>query len=277
MSSPSLSTKTEHLQGLISSLRSVAVAYSGGVDSTLLLAVCQRVLGPQRVLALTVTSAMTPGVERERALELAARLGARHRVVSFDALAIGDLVANRPDRCYHCKRAIYGRLLEIAEAEGLNALVRGANVDDEDDHRPGMRAAAELGVRAPLLEAGFRKADVRLLSREMGLPTWDLPSMACLASRIPYGSPLTIEALERVDAAESMLRRTLPLSQVRVRDHFPLARIEVPDADVATLSRPAVRAQIVDHLKVLGYRYVTLDLQGFRSGSMNEILPDHHR
>jgi uncharacterized protein len=277
MSVPSLSTKTEYLRSLINSFSSVAVAYSGGVDSTLLLAMCQRVLGREDVLALTVESAMTPVVERERASALAERLGTGHRLVSFDPLANRHVVANRPDRCYHCKRAIYERLLAIAEAEGLEALVRGANVDDQDDHRPGMRAAEELGVRAPLLEAGFTKADVRLLSRQMELPTWDLPSMACLASRIPYGTPLTVEALERVDAAESILRHEFSLRRVRVRDHFPLARIEVPETDIGRLSHPDVRAEVVGHLKALGYHYVTLDLQGFRSGSMNETFADSRR
>jgi uncharacterized protein len=168
-------------------------------------------------------------------------------------------------------------LLVIVQAEGLEALVHGANVDDQDDHRPGMRAAAELGVRAPLLEAGFAKRDVHVLSREMRLPTWDLPSMACLASRIPYGTPLTVEALERVDAAESLLRQEFSLRQVRVRDHFPLARIEVPDTDIGRLSQPDVRVEAAGHLEALGYRYVTLDLRGFRSGSMNETLADDLR
>jgi uncharacterized protein len=277
MSSPDLSAKTEHLQSLISSLGRATVAYSGGVDSTLLLAVCQRVLGTDRVLALTVASAMTPRVERERTSELAAQLGARHRVVPFDALSDRDVVANRPDRCYHCKRAMFERLLVIAEAEGLGALLHGANVDDQDDRRPGMRAAVELGARAPLLDAGFTKEDVRVLSREMGLPTRDLPSMACLASRIPYGISLTVEALERVDAAESHLRREFALRQVRVRDHFPLARIEVPETDMGRLLRPGVRVKAVGYLEALGYQYVTLDLRGFRSGSMNETLADKPR
>ncbi len=266
---PDVSVKAASLRRIVASLGSAGVAYSGGVDSTLLLAVCLEVLGRERVLALTVHSQLTPAVEQERAAETARRLGAQQHVVPFDALSDPGVAANRPDRCYHCKRAILSRLLEITHAEGLAALVHGANRDDLGDYRPGLRAAEELGVRAPLLEAGFTKDDVRTLSREMGLPTWDLPSMACLASRIPYDTPLTPEALARVDAAESFLRERLDLRQLRVRDHFPLARIEAPDVEIAHLAQPDTREAIVHHLQALGYRYITLDLQGFRSGSLN--------
>lgn len=205
-----LTTKAISLSRIIALLKSAGVAYSGGVDSTLLLAVCREVLGPERVLALTVHSELTPAVERERAAEMAQRLGVRQRVVQFDALSDPGIAANRPDRCYHCKRAMFSRLLEIARAEGLAALVHGATCDDLNDYRPGLRAAEELGVRAPLLEAGFTKEDVRALSRQLGLPTWNLPLMACLASRVPYDTPLTQEALARIDAAESFLRELLP-------------------------------------------------------------------
>jgi len=266
-----LSTKVVLLKKILAGLGSTGVAYSGGVDSTLLLAVCLDVLGAERVLALTVHSQLTPAVEREQAARVAQRLGARQRVVTFDALDEPDIAANRPDRCYHCKRAMFSHLLEIARAEGLAALVHGATCDDLDDYRPGLQAAEELGVRAPLLEAGFTKEDVRALSRQMNLPTWDLPSMACLASRIPYNTPLTQEALARIDSAESFLRERFALRQVRVRDHFPLARIEVPEAEIAHLAQPDIRATTTRCLQELGYRYVTLDLQGFRSGSMNPL------
>ena len=157
----------------------------------------------------------------------------------------------------------------------MAVLVHGANTDDTGDYRPGMRAAEELKVRAPLLEAGFTKADVRALSRQMGLPTWDHPSMACLASRVPYDAPLTTEALARIEAAESVLRERFGLGQLRVRDHFPLARIEVPEADVTGLAQPETRREVVQRLQELGYRYVTLDLRGFRSGSLNETLENN--
>jgi uncharacterized protein len=250
----------------------VVVAFSGGVDSTLLLAQCLAVLGRDNVLAVTVEAAIHPSVEQGQAARLAAQLGARHRVVGFDALSDPELRANSPQRCYFCKRQIMALMRAIADAEGLAHVVHGANVDDIGDFRPGMRAAIEAGARAPLQDAGLTKADIRALSKEMGLPTWDAPSMACLASRFPYGTPLTEEGLQRVDAAEAFLRQAFGIRQLRVRDHLPVARIEVLATDFPVLIAAKARTRIVSRFKELGYAYVALDLAGFRSGSLNEVL-----
>jgi uncharacterized protein len=248
------------LEEIIAKLGSVAVAYSGGTDSTYLLAVCLDVLGPDQVLALTADSPLTPRAELAEARAVAAQLGARHRVLPSD------------DRCYHCKFARFGALLEIARAEGLAHLVHGENADDIRDYRPGSRAAEELDVRAPLREAGLTKADVRAHSRARGLPNWNHPPNACLASRIPYGTPLTQENLARVEAAEDTLRRAWGLQHLRVRDHYPVARLEVPPEEIPRLAQPEARAFVLDKLRGLGYRYIALDLLGYRMGSLNDEL-----
>jgi uncharacterized protein len=272
----SLEKKRVLLEAEIAKLESVVVAFSGGVDSTLLLAMCLKVLGADRerppVLAATLESALHPSVERGRAAELAQMLGAPHRLVQFDALADADVAENSAQRCYFCKRSVMHVMGAIAKEVGFAHVVHGANVDDQGDFRPGTRAAVEAGARAPLQDAGMTKADIRALSKELGLPTWNAPSMACLASRFPYGVPLSEEGLQRVDAAENYIRERCGLEQLRVRDHWPQARIEVPEADIAALFEADVRAQIVDRFRELGYAYVSLDLAGFRSGSMNAVL-----
>ncbi len=264
--------KQARLQGILSDLGRVAVAYSGGVDSTYLLAAAVDALGSDNVLALTVASELIPAREVALAQEMASRLGVKHQLLSLQALAVPEIAANPPDRCYFCKREVLQRIAVAAAAQGFPYLVHGANRDDQGDYRPGTRAAAELGARAPLEEAGLTKAEIRELSRRRGLPTWDQPSQACLASRVPYHTPLTAETLHRIQAAEEYLRDCLRLQALRVRDHFPVARIEVPPTDWPVLLAEEVRAALVAEFCRLGYRYVALDLAGLRSGSMNDLL-----
>lgn len=263
---------TLRLYELVLQLGSVAIAFSGGTDSSYLLAVCLDLLGPDKVLALTADSPLTPHAELAEARALAAQLGAQHRILSTDDLAVENIAANPPDRCYHCKFTRFSALLEIARNEGLSVLVHGENADDASDYRPGSRAAEELGVQAPLREAGLTKADVRRLSSARGLPNWNKPANACLASRFPYGTALTLEGLARVESAEAALRQIWKLDQLRVRDLHPLARIEVPPDEISRIAHPERRAAAVEALRHLGYRYIALDLDGYRMGSLNDVL-----
>jgi len=267
-----METTPETLRDLIAQLDNAAVAYSGGVDSSYLLAVCLDVLGPERVLALTADSPLSPRREMAEARNLAQALGARHIVLPSDDLRQPDIVANGPDRCYHCKFSRFEALWQIAHEEGLDHLLHGENADDATDYRPGARAAEELRVRAPLREAGLTKAQIRALARARGLPNWNQPANACLASRFPYGAPLTAEGLARVEAAEEAVQTLWGPGQFRVRDHFPIARIEAPSEEIERLSQAAMRAPVVRALRELGYSYVTLDLVGYRMGSMNHGL-----
>ena len=262
----------EQLHELVSELQTVAVAYSGGTDSAYLLSVCLDLLGPANVLALTADSPLTTRGEIFAAQALAAQLGARHQILAIDDLAVPQIATNPPDRCYHCKFTRFSSLLEIARSEGLSCLLHGENADDEADYRPGSRAAEELGVRAPLREAGLTKSDVRRLSRARGLPIWNKPANACLASRFPYGTPLTLEGLARVEAAEDRLRRIWGLEHIRVRDLHPLARIEVSPSEIERVAHPEHRTIAVEALRQLGYRYIALDMDGYRMGSLNDVL-----
>ena len=262
--------KWDRLRSLLRDMNLAVLAYSGGVDSSVLLRAASEVLG-QNLIAVTAISETYPPAELEPAKEFAASLGVRHRILATDELIRDEFSRNSPDRCYHCKQELFGKLRQIADSEGIAFILDGSNTDDLRDYRPGRKAAAAFSVRSPLAEAGLSKQDIRDLARKMGLPMWDKPSLACLSSRIPYGTPITRELLTNIQAAEDIIR-SIGIRQVRVRHHGDTARIEVEPQDLVLLASGDVRQRVVDAFKELGYVYVCLDLEGYRTGSMNAVL-----
>jgi pyridinium-3,5-biscarboxylic acid mononucleotide sulfurtransferase len=267
---PALEAKYARLVDLLREMQSVVVAFSGGVDSTLLARAAADALGTRALLA-TADSETYPEAELAEARRLGELIGLRHVVVRTEELANPEYARNGANRCFFCKDELFGRLGPIAEQGGPATLVYGANVDDLGDHRPGMKAAAEHGVRAPLIEAGLTKAEIRDLSRALGLPTWDKPSFACLSSRFQYGDRITADKLRQVDAAETFVR-SLGFRQFRVRHHDRLARLEIPVDEIPRLWQDGRHEAIVARFRELGYLYVAVDLAGFQSGSANLLL-----
>lgn len=277
MISDELQKKYELLQEILRGYGSVCVAYSSGVDSTFLLKAAKEVLG-ENVLAVTTTAPYFPGRESEETRVFCEAEGIRHIVCAFDGLAIPEFRTNPPDRCYHCKKALFQNMKEIAERHGTEVLAEGSNTDDDGDYRPGHIAIRELGIRSPLRKAGLSKDDIRQLSKELGLPTWDKPSFACLASRFPYGEEISEKKLRMVEQAEDYLL-SCGFRQMRVRIHEGTAgdlvgRIELPEEDIERMMSAELRAQVREHLRLIGFGYVSLDLAGFQTGSMNRGLSE---
>lgn len=265
-----LRAKHDRLREGLVSMESVLVAYSGGVDSAFLACKATEVLG-DRVLCVTADSPSYPRHHRELALRIAREFRLRHEFVQTAEMERPEYRANEPNRCYHCKHELYTQLTSVARDRGFAAVVDGSNADDRGDYRPGRQAAREFGVRSPLDEAELTKQEIRELSRAMGLPTADEPASACLSSRIPYLSEVTEQKLRMIEGAEEVLRRQ-GFRQCRVRHHDTLARLEIDRAEMTRALDPEVSAAIVRELKALGYKYVSLDLQGYRTGSLNEVL-----
>ncbi|MCF6092405.1 ATP-dependent sacrificial sulfur transferase LarE [Microaerobacter geothermalis] len=264
----SLVEKNKKLEEIIRDMGKILIAFSGGVDSTFLVAKSKEILGDQ-VLAVTASSETFPQREFQAAVTLANQLGVSHQSVQIEELTNENFVRNNPDRCFHCKSGLYHTLIDIAKKLGYPYICDGSNMDDMGDYRPGLKATRSLGIRSPLQEANLFKKEIRMLSKEMGLPTWNKPSFACLSSRIPYGTRITQSKINQLDEAENFLLQ-LGFHQIRVRHHEKIARLEVLPQDMEKVLQ--YRETIDQNLKKLGFSYVTLDLCGYRAGSMNEVL-----
>lgn len=262
--------KKEKLIRYLKGLDSLLVAFSGGVDSTFLLAIAHETLG-NKVLAVTESSSTYPSRERQEAIRFTEEKGIAHVVFQSDETHIPEFASNAPDRCYHCKKALSEELAKIAEERGIAHVAYATNVDDLTDYRPGLKAADEVGIMAPLVEAQLNKEEIRFLSKEMGLPTWDKPAMACLASRIPYGDTITNKKLKMVEEAEAYLAKR-GFRQYRVRHHGSVARIEVESVEIDKINEPILRKSIVEKFKEIGFLHVAVDLEGYTTGSMNRAL-----
>jgi len=263
-----LQTPLSDLKEILRNLESVVVAFSGGVDSTLVAVAAHQVLG-ERALAVTAVSPALAARELKEATSLAERFGFTHRLINTNEMEREGYVANSPQRCYFCKTELYSQLTQLAELEGYQWVANGANTDDQGDYRPGMQAASEHRVRSPMVEAGLDKAAVRQAAKELDIPIWDKPAQPCLSSRIPYGTPVTLENLSKIEQAEDFLRN-IGLREFRARHHDRLCRVEVGEAEMETAFQ--LRKEIVENIKKIGYLWVSLDLAGLRSGSLNDQL-----
>jgi uncharacterized protein len=259
--------KFNKLESILKEMGSVLIAYSGGVDSTFLAVTAHKVLG-SKSLAVFAFSPVSPPSEREEAGDFARKTGLRYKIIQGNEMDNPDFVANPPDRCYYCRKELFRELKQISDNEGLKWIADGTNYDDLMDYRPGRKAAAEANVRSPLFEAKLTKEEIRRLSKEKGLPTWNKPASPCLASRIPYGTPVTPDVLHKIGEGEKYLH-SLGLGQLRLRHHGDIARLELDENDMALIMKDGIRREIVEQIKTLGYKYVTLDLTGYRTGSLN--------
>ena len=260
--------KLDDLKHILKELSNVLVAFSGGVDSTFLLKVASDVLG-ENVIAVTADSETYPSSELKYAKQIARKLGVEHIIITTDELSNPEFVKNPINRCYLCKKELFLKMKKFAEKRGIYHIIEASNYDDLKDFRPGRKAIQELGIKNPLLDVKLTKEEIRQLSRKEGLPTWNKPSYACLASRIPYGVKITTEKLKRIEKAEKFLK-SLKLHQVRIRDYGDMARIEVSKNDIPLISKEEIRTKVIEKLNKLGYHYITLDLEGYRTGSMNK-------